>query len=105
MDSQDIINQYRMALRFCVENESLFSVHDFLNALAVSGFKLCDLNDDEYDEEGVSLVSKAYMYSVVENIETSHHRNKEIDDFDSDIDDDLDIEDFYSVDPSDETEV
>jgi hypothetical protein len=105
MNSEDIINQctYARELSSLTESDELGDHSNVLNLLAISGFKLVKLTEEDFDEEGVSVVSKAYMYSAVENIESSHYNllnlkeDKEfeevVQDFDDYIEDDLDMED------------
>ena len=105
MNSEDIINQCSYARQFSdlTESDELGDHSNVLNLLAISGFKLVKLAEEDFDEEGVSVVSKAYMYSAVENIESSHYNllnlkeDKEfeevIEDFDDYVEDDLDMED------------
>lgn len=112
MKSEDIINQYRLAIEFnAASTESNeFSVHDLLDTLATVGMKLVRLDKTDYDEDGISIVSKAYMYSVVENIESSHVNSNDQnrpssgqdEDFDDYIEDDLDPNDFYDTPDFDE---
>jgi hypothetical protein len=105
MNSEDIINQsiYARQLSDLTESDEFGDYSNLLNLLAISGLKLVKLTEQDFDEEGVSVVSKAYMYSSVENIESSHYSlanlkediefNEVIEDFDDYVEDDLDMED------------
>lgn len=108
MNSEQIISQYQLAIQLSLtfgENRHL-NPTNILDVLASSGLKLAELEEKDFDEEGVSLVSKAYMYSVFEKIEGDHLNIKDsafadedqIQDFDDYIEDDLDPEEFYDSD-------
>lgn len=78
MDSEDIVNQYTFAIDLCshmgLESVSI-DPFQILHILARAGMKLCRLDpnsSNDFDNEGTSIVSKAYMYSVVESIELCH---------------------------------
>lgn len=111
MTSEEIIKQRINAYNLSLLMESERAYDDpisILNLLAIAGFKLVSLSEQDFDEEGVSIVSKAYMYAVVENIESSHYnaesfqqdqadsiqQDHEDVNFDDYIEDDLDEEDF-----------
>lgn len=111
MTSEEIIKQRINAYNLSLLMESERAYDDpisILNLLAIAGFKLVSLSEQDFDEEGVSIVSKAYMYAVVENIESSHYnaesfqqdqadsiqQDHEDINFDDYIEDDLDEEDF-----------
>lgn len=111
MTSEEIIKQRINAYNLSLLMESERAYDDpisILNLLAIAGFKLVSLSEQDFDEEGVSIVSKAYMYAVVENIESSHYNNESFQqdqadsiqqdhedvNFDDYIQDDLDEEDF-----------
>lgn len=109
MNSEDIINQYSLAftLSESFSESNHLDVKDLLDYLATAGIKLVALTDSDYDEEGVSIVSKAYMYSVFEKIESSHFniKNQDLSDledsdenFDDYIEDDIDQEDLFDED-------
>lgn len=100
MTSEEIIQQSVNVRNLAQLMDPDYSYDDpilLLNLLCVAGFKLVALTEQDFDEEGVSIVSKAYMYTIVENIESSHHnldafkeeQVQTIEDFD-DIQDDLD---------------
>jgi hypothetical protein len=77
MNSEDIINQYNMSSKlvsYLSEScaHGFITAFDLLDALAVCGLKLLELEKQDFDSEGTSIVSKAYMFSVVENIEANH---------------------------------
>lgn len=105
MNSEDIINQsiYARQLSDFTESTEFGDHTNLLNLLAMSGLKLVKLTEQDFDEEGVSLLSKAYMYSAVEIIESSHYSLSDFqedsivgqydEDFDDHIDDDLEMED------------
>jgi len=111
MTSEEIIKQRINAYNLSLLMESERAYDDpisILNLLAIAGFKLVSLSEQDFDEEGVSIVSKAYMYAVVENIESSHYNTESFQqdqadsiqqdhedvNFDDYIEDDLDEEDF-----------
>lgn len=111
MTSEEIIKQRINAYNLSLLMESERAYDDpisILNLLAIAGFKLVSLSEQDFDEEGVSIVSKAYMYAVVENIESSHYNTETFQqdqadsiqqdhedvNFDDYIEDDLDEEDF-----------
>jgi len=112
VNSEDIIDQYRMALVFCdsikfssvSDRPNGFNVYELLDTLAIAGIKLTKLGQMDYDGDGISIVSKALMYSVAENIESNHvssisQESFQGENFDDYVEDDLDPEDFYN--PSD----
>lgn len=79
MTSEEIIKQRMNAYNLSLLMESERAYDDpisILNLLSIAGFKLVSLSEDDFDEEGVSIVSKAYMYAVVENIESSHYNSE-----------------------------
>ena len=111
MTSEEIIKQRINAYNLSLLMESERAYDDpisILNLLAIAGFKFVSLSEQDFDEEGVSIVSKAYMYAVVENIESSHYNTETFQqdqadsiqqdhedvNFDDYIEDDLDEEDF-----------
>ena len=77
---------------------------DILDSLAQAGLKLEQMNEKDCDEEGLSLASKAYMFSVIEQVQNHHYNsNNQIDSEDySDEDFDLPTEeeddDFFEGD-------
>lgn len=90
MDSEEIINQYIFSTDLCAHialEAAPIDSFQMLHALASAGIKLCRLDPDspdDFDEEGTSIVSKAYMYSVVESIELFHINKNDIDEDDLD---------------------
>lgn len=107
MNAKKIIDQYNFAFEFSVilDNKHI-TVQDILDCLASAGLKLQELSELDYDEEGVSLPSKAYMYSIFERIESYHHNIKNSpvsnsedsdEDFNDYIEDDLDPEEFNTL--------
>lgn len=101
MTPEDVISQkiYADQLSLLMDPERSYDdAISILNLLAIAGYKLSALAEQDYDEEGISITSKAYMFAVVENIEGSHHnilnfkeeRSDAQEDFEEDVDDDLD---------------
>jgi len=108
MTSEEIIQQTINARDLTMLMDSEHTYDDpvsILNVLAIAGFKLVPLTEQDFDEDGVSVVSKAYMYSVVENIEGSHYNSSNLkeeksyssekENFDDFIEDDLDQDDLF----------
>lgn len=100
MTSEDIIKQRMNAYNLSLLMEAERSYDDvvsILNLLSIAGYKLVPLAEEDFDEEGVSLVSKAYMYAVAENVEGSHYNlaalkeeKNDLSEFEDQFDDDID---------------
>lgn len=105
MTSEEIIEQsinVRKLSQLMDPDSSYDDPIALLNLLCVAGYKLVALSEQDFDEEGVSIVSKAYMYTIIENIEGSHHNldafkeeqqasieDEDFDDLEDDLDEDI----------------
>ena len=75
----------------CLSSDSLNHI-DLLDSLAQAGLKLEKINESDCDDEGLSIASKAYMFSIIEQIQNSHYNSKDTDQFEDYYDDeDTDI--------------
>lgn len=100
MTPEDVIKQHinAAAISSFMDTESNYDDPvSFLNLLAITGFKLVALSEEDFDDEGLSVVSKAYMLAVIETIEGSHSNihtfREDKDDLLNSSDDDEDEED------------
>jgi hypothetical protein len=75
MKPEDIIQQYENAnllVNFQLDVK-INNSFDLLDLLASAGLKLMQLSYEDFDEEGVSVVSKACMYACANTVENSHY--------------------------------
>lgn len=100
VSEEDIILQSvhaRLLIEFLPDSVNLQTI-DILDCLSQAGLKLQPMTKEDCDEEGLSLTSKAYMFSVIEQIQNCHYNSKNSDsldindeDFDLSMDDDPDF--------------